>query len=72
MADKTKKDERCSGGLVLITNVELRKILKEVLAEVIGASSLEPSLSHRNCGCLAAVENEDDQLIPLGEVLQLL
>jgi len=64
--------EGCSGGLVLITNVELRKILKEVLAEVLGASSLESSLAHgHGCG-RAAVEYEDDQLIPLNDVLQLL
>lgn len=69
----TKKEvEECSGGLVLITNVELRKILKEVLTEVIVTKNPEPSLTPRGSSGKVDVQLEDDQLIPLNDVLQLL
>lgn len=67
-----KKVECSSGGLVLITNVELRKILKEVLTEVIVTKNPEPCLTPWGGSGKLDVQLDDDQLIPLNDVLQLL
>ncbi len=72
MAGKTQAVESSSGGVVLITNAELRKILKEVLTEVIADKSTEPSISTKGGYGMFDGQLEDDQLIQLNDVLRLL
>lgn len=71
-----KKDvEKCSEGLVLITNVivsEFKKILKEVLNETVVVSNSKPNPIQIGDLKPSVPQLEGDRLIRLDEVLEYL